>query len=338
MDRETSRTYVLKTESLVKPQDVTAISFLGDFNKFFPKKMQEKTMMKGSSKIPYMGFIVDPYCFFLAYKIEDRAAAQAMLPEGYELADTSFFKDQPAGPLVIIGAFSARTSAFIGNRLEFYIIARRKDSGRISWVIADYETNTNSYDPKNCFSGYTSDPATLTTTPYGELIADFAGKKNGKEFSVSANIEKKEWKDLNQELWVEGNLSIDYGGALRVESSKPFSLIFDPYLMKKALDLPSGSIEIRKNSYLPEIIDGAKPICAAVFPYSQHFIIKQDLAQNAITNEEDLNLQIGDFIRLSGFKTMSGDAIKKPLIAGMLFSALLNYGIIIFLVIKLLLR
>jgi hypothetical protein len=259
-----------------------------------------------------------------------------MLPRGYELAETSVFKDQSACPMVIISAFSARTSAFIGNRLEFYIIARRKDTGRISWIITDYETNTNSYDPKNCFSGYTSDPAVFTTTPYGELLADFTGKKNGKRFSLSADVEKGEWRDLNRELWVEGNLSIDYGGELKVESSKPFSLIFDPFLMKKALLVPSGGIEIRKNSYLSGIIDAAGPICAAVFPFSQHFIIKQDLEGNAVANEEDLNRRIMDFLHCSGVKTMSGDDIKKPILRGMLASALVTYGIIIFLVIKLL--
>jgi hypothetical protein len=338
MDRTTNREFISKTESLVKPQDVTAISFLGDFNKMFPKKLQEKTMLKGSSKIPYMGFIVDPYCLFLAYKIENLPVAEAMLPPGYALARTSVFKDQPACPLAIISVFSARTSAFIGNRLEFYIIARHAESGRMSWIIADYETNTNSYDPKNCFSGYTCDPAVFTTTPYGELLAHFAGKKNGKEFSLSADLEKGEWGDLNEELWVEGNLSIDYGGELKVESSKPFSLIFDPFLMKKALRMPAGSIDIKKNGYLSGIVGDGGPICAALFPYSQHFIIKQDLEENAVANEADLHLQVNDFLARSGFKTMSGDDIKKPLLAGMLVSALLTYGIIIFLAIKLLLR
>jgi hypothetical protein len=336
MDKETNRKFIAKTESLVKPQDVTAISFLGDFNKLFPKKMQEKTMLRGSAHIPYMGFIVDPYCFFLAYRIENRAAAEAMLPRGYELAETSVFKDQAPCPMVIISAFSVRTSAFIGNRLEFYIIARRKDTGRMSWIITDYETNTNSYDPKNCFSGYTSDPAVFTATPYGELLAEFAGKKNGKEYSVSADVEKGEWKDLNETLWVEGNLSIDYGGELKVDSSQPFSLIFDPFLMKKALYLPAAAVAIRKNSYLSGVIDPTGPVCAAVFPYSQHFIIRQDLKGTAIANEADLNGQVADFLQSSGFKTMSGDDIKKPLLAGMLISALVTYGIIIFLVIKLL--
>ncbi len=338
MDRETSRKFIFKTESLVKPQDVTAISFLGDFNKLLPKKTQEKVMRKGSATVPYMGFIVDPYCFFLAYRIKDRTAAQAMLPQGYELADSSFFRDEPSGPLVIIGVFSARTSAFIGNRLEFYIIARAKATGRISWIIADYETNTNSYDPKNCFSGYTCDPAVFTTTPYGELLADFAGKKSGKVFSLSADLAKGEWRELNQELWVEGNWSIDYGGELKVAAANPFSLIFDPFLMKKALNMPAGSIEIRKNTYLSKLIDADGLLCAATFPYSQHFIIKQDLGENTVASEAEVNRLAMEFLDNTGFKTMAGDYIKKPILAGMLVSALMTYGLIIFLALRLLLR
>jgi len=338
MDKETNRRFISKIESLVKPEDVTAISFLGDFNRIFSKKTQEKIMLKGSAKVPYMGFIVDPYCFFLAYRIKDRSAAEAMLPRGYELAETRVFKDQSVGPLVVIGAFSVRTSAFIGNRLELYIIARNKESGRISWIIADYETNTNTYDPKNGFSGYTSDPAMVALTPYGELLAEFAGKKNGREFSVSADIEKGAWRDLDPGLWIEGNWSIDYGGDLLLESSRPFSLIFDPALMKKALDVPVGNIEIRKNSYLSGLIEGSEPICAAVFPYSQHFIIKQDFETGAVTSEASLADLSSAFLDTTGFKTMAGDDIKKPLLAGMLVSALMTYGIIIVLVILLLSR
>ena len=49
-------------------------------------------MERGSRTVSYMGFIVDPYCFFLAYEITDRAKAQAMLPGDYELADTALFE------------------------------------------------------------------------------------------------------------------------------------------------------------------------------------------------------------------------------------------------------
>lgn len=335
MDKDKNREFIFRSESLVKPEDVTTISFLGDFNKLLPKKTQHSIMEKGSKSIPYMGFIVEPYCLFLAYKIKDIEVAQAMLPAGYELVDTAIFKNEPKCPMVIFSAFSVRTSAFIGRRLELYIIARNKDTGLLSWIIADYETNTNSHDPKNGFCGYTSDPAVLTTTPYGELLIDFKARKRNREFAVQTDLNKGKLKELDQDLWVEGNLSVDYGGEFADESSKPFSLIFDPVLMKEALEIPIESIEILQNSYLSDIIDFDNPVSAVVFPYSQHFIIKQDLKSSEVMNETDLEDQIKTFLSRSGYKTMKGDDIKKPLYRSIVISSILTFGFIVFLLIKL---
>lgn len=337
MNKEENRKFIRKTESLVKPQDVTAISFLGDFNKFLSKKTQDKIMEKGSRKIPYMGFIIDPYCFFLSYRIKDPEAAQAMLPEGYSLAEASVFENEAPYPMVIISAFSARTSAFIGTRLEFYIIARNKETGLLSWIISDYETNTNSHDPKNGFCGYSSDPAIFTTTPYGELLMDFKNGEKNKEFSLSLDLSSGRREKLDESLWIEGNLSVDYGGELKDDSSKNFSLIFDPVLMRDALKIPIEHIKLKKNSYLGNIIDCKTPVSAAVFPYSQHFIIKQDLKREELLDETGLDNQTAAFLSGSGFKTMSGDDIKKPLYRGFLISSLVNLGIILFLLLKLLL-
>ena len=337
MDRNKNREFIQKTESLVKPQDVTAISFLGDFNKILPKKTQHKMMEKGSRTIPYMGFIVDPYCFFLTFRIKDTAAAQAMLPDGYDLAEAAVYKNEEKYPMVILSAFSARTSAFIGTRLEFYLIARNRETGLLSWIISDYETDTNSHDPKNGFCGYSSDPTVFTVTPYGELLVDFRNEDKNREFAVNVDLNSGKMRDLDEPLWIEGNMSVDYGGELKDENSKNFSLIFDPVLMKEALDIPVEKVDIKKNNYLESIIDFDSPVDAVVFPYSQHFIIKQDLQRHELTDKPHLEEQASAFLSNSGFKTMKGDDIKKPLIRGMMISSVINLGIIIFLLLKLLL-
>ena len=288
MEKEENRAFIHKTESLAKPEDVTAISFLGDFNRLLPKKAQDAVMEKGNKSIPYMGFIVDPYCVFLAYRISDTAAAQAMLPDGYELADTRIFSEGPKEPMVIFSAFTARTSAFIGMRLEMYLIARHVESGLTSWIIVDYVTNTNSHDPKNRFCGYSSEHAVFTTTPYGELLVDIKNRNTQEAFTVSADIESGKNVLLDEQLWIEGNLSVDYGGKLKAEVSHPFGLIFDPILMKQALRLPLDSVRIRENSFMKEIIGDAAPLEVALFPYSQHFIIKQHLQRSELKKKEDL--------------------------------------------------
>lgn len=336
MNRDDNREYITKIESLVKPKDVTTISFLGDFNKYLPIKVQHKLMESGNKDIPYMGFIVDPYCFFLSYEIKNEVEAAKMLPEGYELVDTAIFKGDKKRKLVILSAFSARTSAFAGVRLEIYLIARNKETGLLSWIIADYDTNTNSHDPKNGFCGYSCDKTVFTITPYGELIADFESGNPGREFSILANLNNSKFRELDEELWVEGNLSVDYGGELKDPASKNFTLIFDPVLMKEAKEIPLEDLKLEKNSFLKSILDSSKPINSAVFPYSQHFIINQRLKKGDVKDIPGLLDQIKTFIKRDGFKMMKGEDITKPLFRGIIISSILNTGLIIFLLIKLL--
>jgi hypothetical protein len=334
--REENSRYIMKSESLVKPKDITAISFLGDFNKYIPKKAQQSIMKKGSADIPYMGFIIEPYCFFASFRIRDVAAARALLPEGYELADATVFKDGEKRPLVVLSAFSARTSAFMGMRLECYVIARDKKTGSMSWIIVDYVTNTNSHDPKNGFCGYSGDPAIHTTTPYGEVLVDVLDSAGGRRFAARADMNGGVMAELDGDLWVEGNMCVDYGGALKDESSVPFSLIFDPVLMEKALKIPEAGIKIEANAFLNGIIDPGEPESVAVFPYSQHFIIRQEPQERRIARKEDLFQEIRTFLKRDGLKTMKGDDLKKPIFRGMVVSFFVNLGIIVFLLAKLL--
>lgn len=333
MNKDEYSQFIKKTEALVRPEDITAISFLGDFNKYLPRNTQHKIMEKGSRKVPYMGFIVDPYCLFLAYEIQNPERAQSLLPPDYELVESSLFANGKKKNLVIFSVFSARTSAFMGTRLECYIIARNKKSGLISWIIADYITNTNSHDPKKGFCGYNSDNAVFTTSPYKELIVDMKEKDTERRFTLTTALNEGDMKKLDEGLWVEGNMSVDYGAALKDAKSRPFSLIFDPVLMQEARELPLKNIRLEHNSFMNDLIDSSSPECAALFPYSQHFIIKQDL-QESITVKDDLYKQIRDFMDRKAFKIMEGDDIKKPLFRGMIISSLLNLGLIIFLIIK----
>ncbi|MFO7795310.1 MAG: hypothetical protein R6W84_04105 [Promethearchaeia archaeon] len=337
MNEEEKRMFIKKIESLVKPQDVTAISFLSSFSEALPKKTQHKFSQSGKGKVPFMGFIVDPYSLFLFFKITNTSAAQEMLPDGYELAEASIFKNDAKFPMAIASVFTARTSGFIGMRVEFYIIARNKESGLLSWIICDYETNTNSYDPKNGFCGYTCDPAVYTTTYSGEILVDVKNPTENKEFVVLVDLEKGDSRELDESLWIEGNLVVDYGGEIKSEFSEPFSLIFDTDMVKEAVNIPLEHVSIKANSYLSNIIDPLKPVNALIFPYSQHFFIKQDLQKFTVKNQKDLDVQIKAFLNSSGFKVMSGDDIKKPIYAMILISYLILISMNVILLILLLL-
>lgn len=336
MGRNEYNDFAKKAESLVRPVDSTTISFFGSFLGYLPLPLQRSMMNKGGAKTSYMGFIVDPYCFFLAYPVKDLTAAQAMLPEGYELADAAVFAGGEKRPLVIISAFTLRTSVFAGMRVECYLIARSKATGRVAWIITDYETNTLTNDPKNGFWGYSCEPAVFAVTAYGELLAQAENAENGNRYSIGADITGGSMRDLERDLWVEGNMAVDYGGVMAHESSKPFSLIFDPALMKEAREIPLEAVRIAENSFMKGLIDGDKPCTAAVFPYTQHFVIRQDLEADSVAHEKDLLDQVRVFMERKDFKRMEGSDITKSLLRGMIASSVLNACLIIAMVVKIL--
>jgi hypothetical protein len=237
---------------------------------------------------------------------------------------------------MIIGAFSARTSAFAGTRMEAYVIARRKTDGHAAWIIVDYVTDTNSYDPAHGFTGYNGDPALITTTPYGELLVDMVHKESKKRFSLQADLQAGTNKALDRTLWVDGNMAVDYGGDLRDPSAKAFSLIFDPALMREAIRIPPESVTIVVNGFFTELIDGNTPLSFACFPFGQHYVIKQDLAPGDIRDVADLEAKAAEFAAATGFKRMRGDDLKKPILIGLIVSAVVNYAIIVLLLIKVL--
>ena len=165
---------------------------------------------------------------------------------------------------------------------------------------------------------------------------DIAHKQSRARFSLQADLHAGANQALDRTLWVDGNMMIDYGGDLRDPSTKAFSLIFDPVLMREALRIPPESVTIVENSFFAEMIDGSAPLSFACFPYGQHYVIKQDLAPGEIRDEADLETKAAEFAAARGYKRMRGDDLKKPIIVGMIVSAIITYGVIIFLLVKVL--
>ena len=60
------------------------------------------------------------------------------------------------------------------------------------------------------------------------------GMQSGNGLSLVADMTSAVRTPLDQRVWVEGNLSVDYGSDLQ-QSTKPFGLIFDPGEMAEAL-------------------------------------------------------------------------------------------------------
>ncbi len=299
MEKSKRIKFIKMTEKMVTPQKIATIFQGAEFMRRLPRFLQKKIMEHGAKTDPYISFIVEPYSLFLAYEVLDEEKLSCCLPAHYELAGCTLFQGGKKRKCVIIGAFNVHTSVFWGNRVEVYIIARNKKSGMLSWIIHEYETNTISYDPGRGFIEPGTKHSILTTSFKGEVILDVEGKDSRRKIQVNANINKGIFRKLNRDLWIEGNLSVDYSSDLNEVKTKPFGLIFDPAEMDEALSIDLDQVEIAANTFLPGIIKPA-PFEVCCFPYAQHFYTTTIPREHRMENEKDLEKEISKIIAQNG--------------------------------------
>ena len=242
---------------------------------------------RSGSEDQYIGFVVEPYAFFLSYEITDVDAAKALLPPDYELIPTSMFEGTEPRFMGIIAAFNIHTSVFWGSRVELYVIAENKRTGMLSWVICDYESNTISYDPGQGFSGSSTSRSVVTTSHAGEVIVDVASLDGRNAIAAVASLDGATMRPLDQRLWLEGNLSVDYGGRLMDPKSVPFGLVFDPGEVERALEIVPAALEVEANTFGAEYL-ADEPLEACVFPFAQHFQTTSFPTASPITDRESL--------------------------------------------------
>jgi hypothetical protein len=286
--------FIKHSENMVSPKTVGGLYQRAETLGKLPVKIQKFILSKASNKDSYIGFIVEPYSFFLAYEIINVDEANKQLPPDYELISSAMFDDTTPRFCAILGAFNIHTSVFWGNRIELYVIAQNKKTGLLSWIICDYESNTISYDPGQGFLGASTKQSIITTSYAGELIIDIAGEESTNQIALVANIKAGKQSPINQRLWVEGNLSVDYGGELEDEDSKPFGLIFDPKEMEHALNIPLDEVRIEQNSFGQGML-AQQPFEALCFPFAQHFLTTSFPTENPIKNEADLEKAFKQF-------------------------------------------
>ena len=294
MDAATRIAFTKGTETKVLPKDVGKLYGRAEMLAKLPKNVQQWIVEKGAGDDPYIPFVVEPYCSFLAYEIVDVDAASAQLPADYRIVPTSIFSSTDPRPTGIVAAFSVHTSVFWGIRVEYYVVAENTRTGLLSWIICDYESNTISYDPGQGFSGSSTSHATVTTTYAGELVVDVAGEASGNHLAFTADLGAATMEPLTERLWVEGNLSVDYGGRLIEEESTPFGLIFDPGEMARALRIPLDAVSLDANTFGGGTL-ASEPFEACCFPYAQHFVTTSYPLPTPITTREQLEAAVRDF-------------------------------------------
>ncbi len=298
--------FAKNVERLVDPISVGSLHFIQQFNQLLPKPIQKFLVRSSSKKTPYMGFVVEPYSFFLCYEITDIEKAKTLLPDGFELVKTRVFDQDEPRYYCIFGCFRAHTSAFWGARTEFYIIAEDKKTGLLSWIIIDYDTNTISYDNKNGLRSPNSSRSVITINHRGTLFVDIERDDNSRKLVCRADIEKGEMTNIDQRLWLEGNLSIGYSRNLSEKNADIFSLKFEPLEVERALKIPASSLDLESNTWYPGLFakDPSQIVC---FPYAQHFVSDSPGHSSKLKNRDELAAadEAIDFEHIKVFSTKS---------------------------------
>ncbi len=259
-----------------------------------PNFIQQFIVNLNSKKNEYMGFVVEPYSFFLAYEITEDMV-KGYIPENYELVPISIFDKSPKKLCAIVGCFNVHTSVFWGSRFELYIIAKNKKNNLVSWLICDYESNTFNYDPGKGFLTSTLSKSVFTTSYDGNIICDIESKKSNTKINVIVDVNNHNCINLNQKLWIEGNLSVDYSGELDNKGNDPFGLIFDPMEMKCAQHINVDEIQIKQLDF-GFVKSDMKPYESCCFPFAQHYITTVFPEGNLMKDEQDLYNKINEII------------------------------------------
>lgn len=319
-------------ERLVDPISVGTLHFMQSFNQILPKSIQKKIVKSSSQKTPYMGFVVEPYSLFLCYEIKDIEKAKSLLPDGFKLIKTKIFTDDDPKYYCIFGCVRAHTSAFWGSRTEFYVITEDEKTGLLSWIIIDYLTDTISYDSKNGLSSPNSNRSVMTIDYTGTVFIDIQKTDDSHKLKLEANIENSKMKNLDQRLWLEGNLSIGYGRNLSDNGADIFALKFELGEVEKALEVPISDLHIEANTWYPDLFekDPSQIVC---FPYAQHFISDGPGHSSTIKNKDELISAVNaiDFNKIKVFSTKS---FKIMFLVGTALSFTMTVILVLLLILK----
>ncbi len=287
MDKPDLVRFIKVTEKLVTPKAVGKLYGRAEMLSRLPVGVQKRIVARASRDGSRIGFVVEPYSFFLAYEIRDEAEANRQLPPGYELRPTAMFEGTEPRLCGVVGAFNVHTSVFWGSRVELSLIAENTRTGMLSWVICDYESNTISYDPGQGFSGSSTSHSVVTTAHSGEVIVDVKSEQSRNHIAAVADLGAASMRPLDQRLWLEGNLSVDYGGRLLDPGSVPFGLIFDPGEVQQALQIPLDAVTIEANTFGDTLLAG-EPFEACCFPFAQHYQTTSFPESSPINDRESL--------------------------------------------------
>lgn len=311
--------FIKLVESLIDPAEVSDLGFIQRFKCLMPRSLFKKLLYRTSKKFPRIGFIIEPYSFFLFFRLKDIERAKAMLPARYELVKTSIVDGGESGYFQGMGIFSTRGSTFWGVRLESYLIARDRQTGLVSWIFIDILSNTLIARPSTGIADRNCRHAVHTTNSKGELFIDVREDGTGRALKLKADLFRGKPKRPDQPLWIGGNTSIAYTEALSGGDDSPFAVIFDPAEVSRTLVIPVEDVRLEENTLSPGLAE-SEPCMALCFPYAQHYIADSPGCRTCVKDEADLEDKYRQIAGTSGMRTFSTGPVKKLFLAGFLLS------------------
>jgi hypothetical protein len=325
--------FIKKVEEMIKTDDIAILRLVGPLLKYVPGKLQIKALENSSKDNPYLGFVVDPYSTFLFYEIVDLEWARRLIPDGFELEKTRVFNDGEPKYYISFAAFNVKTSAFAGTRLEVNVIARSKKTGLISWIIVDYDTNTLSHDSLKGVIDSTTKQTIFTTDYDGNIIVDINNSDKNRALVFDLDSNDAEYKVLERDFWLEGNLSVGYGREISRNSPNAFAMKFDPKEVEKAYRVDLDKLNMTKNTWYPGLFkDQVDEVL--YFPYAQHYL--SDSPGN-YSNHDNVDEMIRDFenLDLESIPPYSAEALRKMVKTGLFTNSLIITILLIIIVILL---
>jgi hypothetical protein len=296
--------FIRHVENLIDPKEVSHLYFFQTFKKLLPRSLFKKMLNKTSKKTPYMGFVIEPYCLFLFFKLKNIEKAKSFLPERYELKKTRIFADEEPDHYFGMGVFNTRASTFWGARLECYLIAEDNETGLISFIFIDILSNTIIANPSVGVADRNSKNAIYTTNSKGEILLDFKEDTTDRQIILTGNITNGKMRNLDQPLWVLGNTSIGHSKKYSDNKSDnkddTLAVIFDPAEVEKALDIPIEDVHLKFNNLFPDLAEPelCKVLC---FPFAQHYIADSPGRRTYI---KDINDMIENYNKIADMKEM----------------------------------
>lgn len=293
--------FAIGTEKMIDPMGVGKTHYMQTRLRKLPVSWQKKLVQRAAKSADKMGFVVEPYAFFLFYEVARPERVQKYLPDGFHPAMSRVFKGDEQKYYGIVCIFRVHTSAFWGARAEFYAVAEDTVTGLLSWVILDYLSDTISYDETNGLRSPSAPGAVVTTTCEGQLIARMRSINDGKRVSVLADLAHAKMRPLDPTLWIEGNTSIAHGRLTGEADGDLFSLTFLPEEMKQAWEIPVKDVLEAKVAAFPEVFGGEldKAVC---FPFAQHMLSDSPSTRTHYGNEVELR-KAAEAVKFSKLKT-----------------------------------